>query len=71
MNIPELRLTREEMNNAVSNYLQLHGLKVVVKEVSTYGYPQKGWAIELECETVTEPAFPVIPPVKTELESLT
>lgn len=54
MTIDEIKLTKEEMNEAVQNYLDFRNVKVTVTGVDTYGYPIKGWRIALETEPLSK-----------------
>ena len=51
MRINEILLTKAEMNEAVSDWLVWHNLKVVVSKIETVGYPVKGWSITVDCDT--------------------
>lgn len=59
MQIENIKLTKEELNEAVQKFLDFRNIKVKVTNVETYGYPTKGWSIDLDCEK--EPISPQPP----------
>jgi hypothetical protein len=48
MQIEEIKLSKEEMNQAVQEFLKFRNINVIVTEINTYGYPVKGWKVSLE-----------------------
>ena len=54
MTIENIKITPEELHLAVEGFLRQQGLTLKVKSVDSYGYPVKGWEVEVE------PSSPVV-----------
>ena len=48
MKIKDIELTKEEVNQALTNLLNLHGIEMEVTDFEGVGYPVKSWRVSLE-----------------------
>lgn len=72
MKIDTLELTKEEMNEAVQNWLNWRNIKVTVTSITEVGYPLRNWQVELEGKTTEQvqvaPPFNSIDDLTTAIE---
>lgn len=53
MEIENIKLTRNELHEAVEQWLRNNGVRVEVSGVDTFGYPVKGYDIECKVTMAT------------------
>jgi hypothetical protein len=48
MQIPEVKITVAEMKDAISTWLKTRGIDLPIISVESFGFPIKGYSIELD-----------------------
>ena len=59
MQIESIKLSKEELNQAVREFLKVRGITVEIESVDTYGYPARGWQVEVKETAEPEPEYSV------------